>query len=527
MNHPLLLLLFCIVSFQLLGQDALNVELFGQFNRGDVRYSGTWSYVAPNGSEYALIGAKTGTAVYTIDDPNSIEEVGFIPGPETNWREITTIGDYAYVVTDVQGVDHGMQVIDLSDLPNGVSLVTNYTTTFTKGHIIQKDIFNDDPYVYVSGTTTTSGVHIIDVSNPATPVEIGLYQPGYYIHDCHVRDNILFAAAFDEATIDIIDITDKTNPTLITKIQDPGANTHSASMTMDGKYLFIADELDGLPGRIWNIEDYNDMFEVATYTANISSLVHNPYILGDFAFISHNTEGLRVLDIADPVIPVEVGYYDTFSGPSGGFNGLWSACPYFPSGKIIGGNRTDGLYIWTFNNLRAGRLYGAVRDSVTQEALFAATITLENGGDVEDLNVTPAGEFRYGALPAVVQLTASHPGYLSKTITVELTEGSQLDVAFELVSDEVSSTEEVIKENIIQIFPNPFKELTTIDLSQVTGAVEVLLIDGIGKVLARYDVTTRKELVLSKNQFPSKGTYWVQVLDQDKQVIETSTLMVH
>ena len=114
--------------------------------------------------------------------------------------------------------------------------------------------------------------------------------------------------------------------------------------------------------------------EVATYTANEASLVHNPYVRGDFCFLSHNTEGLRVLDITDPEVPVEVAYYDTYDGPSGGFKGLWSACPYFPSGKIIGGDRTEGLFVWTFNETYGARIYGTVVDSVSQEPIFASNV---------------------------------------------------------------------------------------------------------------------------------------------------------
>jgi hypothetical protein len=144
----------------LAGQPALHVELEGEYNRGDTRYSGVWSYVGPDGTEYALLGARTGTAVYSLDSPNGIEEVGFVAGPESNWREITVVNQHAYVVTEGSGQGEGMQVLDLSDLPNGISLTTTFTATFNRGHIIQKDIFEESPFVYVCGTPSTQGVHI-------------------------------------------------------------------------------------------------------------------------------------------------------------------------------------------------------------------------------------------------------------------------------------------------------------------------------------------------------------------------------
>ena len=187
-----------------------------------------------------------------------------------------------------------MQTIYLGDLPDSIYLVDTYTETFERGHIIQRNFYQSlDQYVYVMGTSTTSGVHIMDISDPENPIEAGLYAPGYYIHDAHFRGDIMYAAAFYEPTIDIVDISNPAEPILISRITDPGGNTHSSWTSVDGNYLIVADELDGLPARIWDISDPIEPVEVATYTANEASLVHNPYVRGDFCFLSHNTEGLK------------------------------------------------------------------------------------------------------------------------------------------------------------------------------------------------------------------------------------------
>jgi hypothetical protein len=188
----------------------------------------------------------------------------------------------------------------------------------------------------------------IDVSNPESPQEVGVYQPGYYIHDCHIRGDILYACAFFNQTVDIVDISDKSAPQLITTLPDPGVSTHSCSTSPDQNFLFLADESDGFPGRIFDISDLENITEVATYTANDSSLVHNPYIRGDLVFISHNTEGLRVVDFADPNIPVEVGYYDTFDGVERGLQRLVVSLSLFPLGSDYRGRsypRTAGMAI--------------------------------------------------------------------------------------------------------------------------------------------------------------------------------------
>lgn len=472
-------LLMCCAG--LFAQQALNVSLVSQFNRGDVKYSGSWVYVSPDSTEYALLGAQTGTAIYQLL-ADTVAEVAFFPGPVTTWREITVVGHHAYVVTDVQGENHGMQVIDLSGLPQNATLVSTYTTTFTKGHIIQRDIFSEAPYVYVCGTTSTQGVHIMDVSDPGAPVQVGLYQPGYYIHDCHVRGNILYGAAFYQGTMDIVDITDKTQPVLITRISIPGGYTHSSSLTADGQYLFIAPERDGLPARMYWVGDPENAYEVAQYSGNYASLVHNPYILGDYAFISHNTEGLRVVDIADPTTPVEVGYYDTYPGASGGFKGLWSACPYLPSGRIIGGNREDGLWVWSFNNARAGRFYLWVRDAQNGASIGNALAVVAQTND--SLHSNLEGQIRGGYLPGEYSLQVSAQGYQSQSIDLQVAAGLNDTLWVDLMPVEVGSEAVPAPGISCKIFPNPVTDFLNIHIDQPQGITRLVVYDEKGRFIS-------------------------------------------
>ncbi|MEO0777769.1 MAG: choice-of-anchor B family protein [Bacteroidota bacterium] len=493
-------------------QSPLNLQLFGQANRGDSRYSGCWTYVAPGGTEYALIGTFTGTAIYDISEANELRERGYVPGPSSNWREITVIGDYAYVTTEGSGNGSGMQVLDLRPLPDSIQLLSTFDSTFTRGHIIQRDIYTEAPYVYISGTSTTQGVHILDVSDPAQPVEVGLYNPGYYIHDCHVNGDLLFAAAFFEGKMDVIDISDKSQPTFLTDIPDINGNTHSSWLSEDRKFLFLASELDGTPGRIFNIEDLDNIFAVATYSANLQSLVHNPYVRGDFAFISHNTEGLRVVDIADPNIPVEVGAYDTFSGSSGGFRGLWSACPYLPSGKIIGGNREDGLYVWTFNDARAGRLCGQVLDAATDQPISNAIIIVEESGDT--LRSDFEGRFCWGALPGSYTLRTSSATtvYTTDRRSINLMAGSFEDLIIRL--DRIVATDPSPPQLSPRVYPNPAS-----DRCELTGVVakrgwSLHCRDLSGRLVRRIPVGADGQFRWSVADW-ERGVYLYQVVDRE------------
>ncbi|MEZ4962969.1 MAG: choice-of-anchor B family protein [Saprospiraceae bacterium] len=515
--------LFCLFA-KSSAQGSWNVELLGLANRGDVRYSGSWSYTDASGKEYALIGAKTGTAIYNIDDANSLEELGFVPGPETNWREITTIGNYAYVVTDAQGTGHSLQVIDLGYLPDSLHLLTEYTATFTKGHIIQKAVDNDEPYIYVMGASPNEGVHILDVSDPGNPQEIGLYAPGYYIHDAHIRGNTMYAAAFYETIMDIVDISDKTNPVLLGKITYPGKNTHSCSTTENGKYLIMADEADGYPARVFNVENPTDVKEITSFTANPLSLVHNPYVRGKYCFVSHNTEGLRIMDIADPALPVEVGYFDTYPGPSGGFFGLWSACPYFPSGKIIGGDRTQGLYIWKFNNTLAARLYGTVVDSLTLAPLPAADIEIVELADT--LKSDQQGLFKKGMLEGSYTVKVSLPGFAPKILVLDLAQGDSLAVQVPLVPDGFSlarSADNSLK--TLSVYPNPSPGHLNLDWKELQGVERIDFLNAAGKTIFTKKVEGRFALQINDGVLP-KGHFWAKAMDSQGITLATASISI-
>ena len=93
-------------------QQSLNISLFGELDPVPIRYSGSWGYTDLSGNEYALLGANTGLSVISIDDSLNIQQLDFIPGPASNWREITVVNDYAYVTTEGFGSGQGMQVIN-------------------------------------------------------------------------------------------------------------------------------------------------------------------------------------------------------------------------------------------------------------------------------------------------------------------------------------------------------------------------------------------------------------------------------
>lgn len=522
-----LLFVLGLLPCLLLAQDALNVDLIKRFDRGSTSYSGSWVYVNDQGEEYGLVGSASGVAFYSLEEEIT-EELGFVQGPSSRWREITVIGDHAYVTTEGNGENQGLQVLYLGGLPDTAYLVTTFDSTFTRGHILQKDIFNpDEPFIYVSGTDSTGGVHILDVSNPELPVEIGRHDPPEYIHDVHVRGDRMYTFQFSAAVIEIVDISDKTNPTVLATIDDPGASTHSGWTTMDNNYLLVADERLGFDGRIFDIRDLENITEVSTFTSNPETFVHNPYVRGDFAYLAHDREGLRVYDVADPTNPVEVGYYDTVTEANPGSGGLWSACPFIPSGKVIGGDRDLGILVWEINEVYASRFSGTVRDLATLDALDSVTVEVLQQSDI--LLTDPFGNFK-GGYPEEGTLTLRFrkDGYVSVVQDINLVaqENQVVDILMETGID--VSTQNLLNTVAFDVWPNPASDVINIEIVDLQQSAlnhaELLTLDG-KTLLFEHIIKGANKAQLPATNLPN-GLYLVKLVDDNGNTVGSRKVSV-
>ncbi|MEY4928193.1 MAG: hypothetical protein RI894_2631, partial [Bacteroidota bacterium] len=78
-------------------------------------------YVAPSGTEYAVVGTHKGIAIVDVSNAAAPNQVAYIAGGVgTTWREIAIYSHYAYCVTDGREA-MGVLIIDLANLPATVS----------------------------------------------------------------------------------------------------------------------------------------------------------------------------------------------------------------------------------------------------------------------------------------------------------------------------------------------------------------------------------------------------------------------
>ena len=409
---------------------------FGQLNTtllSNVDYAegvnDCWGYVAPDGTEYALVGVQNGVSIVSLADPSNAQELFFINGVRSTWRDMKTFGEYAYV-TNESG--DGVMVIDMSELPDNVSF-TNYVVPMPNGmDQISRchNLFIDSVgHIYLTGCNVNSGgIVILDATANATEPPVIALGPAIYSHDIFVLGNYMYASEIYAGELGIYDISDLNNIKEVSHRLTPFRFTHNAWTTKDGNYVFTTDERANAYVAAYDITDKSDIVFLDEHrplaTEGNGVIPHNVHVTEDnFLVTSHYTDGVIIVDANRPSNLIEVGNYDTFNGPDGGFSGCWGAYPFLPSGVILASDRQTGLYVLGAEYIRTCYLEGKVTDYITGQPVFMTNVEILDG-DLNQSSTDLNGDYATGQVTSgefEVRYTAS--GYIPQIITVTLENG--------------------------------------------------------------------------------------------------------
>ncbi len=363
-----------------LAQASFNMTLIGTYDdpdlptRNTIEYSDCWGFTHANGTEVAIIGGIEDILFIDITVPaNPVliysHHVLNLPTGTVNqsaWRDFMTYGNYIYAAAD-EGTS-GLLVFDMSQVPSSITMVTQTTSYWTRTHTIFIDELN--ARLYAGGSNTVNnGLVILDLLPDPTAPSLEANVPlnsvgGGYVHDMYVRDNIAYCSHGSLSKIQMYDFSTLPSFTVIGAIEnypESGYN-HSSWVNDDGTKLVMCDETHGSDVKLVDITDpenisSDDFFtfysELLGPSAPGSSIAHNPFIMGDLAFIAYYHDGVQVFDISDPTNIDVVAYYDTYPQNTGytGYEGCWGVYPFFPSGMIIASDMNNGLFVMEITNL--------------------------------------------------------------------------------------------------------------------------------------------------------------------------------
>ncbi len=423
--------LFAFLLSPTILQAQLNISLQGQLTY-DEEMSDIWGYTDALGNEYALVGTTDGVSIVDISIPTDPDELHYINGTFTFWRDLKTYGDYAYIINEA-GNGGGLLIIDLSDVANNI---TTYTTDLDVGYTDSHNIFIDENGIaYLFGATTSgpdnvgAGTLMIDVAaNPTNPTYLGIYNTNY-VHDGFVRGDTLWAAEINAGQLAVVDVSNKTTPSVLATKTTPKAFAHAVWVSDDNNTAFLTEEKSGAWIISYDVSDLADITELDRFQSfpGTNVIPHNTFVDGNFIINSYYTSGIVVLDATHPDNLIQVGHYDTSTSYSGmGFNGCWGVYPYFSSGNIIASDIETGLYVLNTTYLQACYLEGTVTDANTTDPIFNVQVEILTE---DDTSVTSDffGEYKTG-IPSTgtytVRFTAA--GYVTQNIEIDFTSNGQL-----------------------------------------------------------------------------------------------------
>jgi choice-of-anchor B domain-containing protein len=374
-----------------------------------------WGHIDLNDNkEYALIGLRNGISVVDLTKPDSPRIVGSIAGASSTWRDIKVYQYYdasssrwkAYAYSTTEAAE-GLSIIDLTNLPNTISLVQRQATDLSAHNIY---ISNIDYQLNIALEDATPQVHIMGSKNHfgalrsyalSDPLTLGAtYSPTFanksddYTHDASsllIKDQraqtdctqatelgCLLMLDFNEKEMRLWDHTNVNQADQLSSSTYPNAEyTHSGWWSEDKQFVIVHDELDEQRHsllttiNIFDISSLTNPQLAGTWTGPTRAIDHNGFVRGNRYYMSNYERGMTVLDISDPAAPLEVGYFDTYPvSDNAAFNGAWGVYPFLPSGIILVSDINSGLFILQDETLQNEH------DSI---ALSAATITVNEG----------------------------------------------------------------------------------------------------------------------------------------------------
>jgi hypothetical protein len=159
------------------------------------------------------------------------------------------------------------------------------------------------------------GLHIIDTSDPAHPVELGHYKrtgPGYS-NDVKLVDTAAGKryALIADYPVDVVDVTTATAPVLVGQIPE---QSHTLAVeTRDGKtYAYFGNYDATCP--IYDVTDPTAPTKLGSFAAKTPAglapnLVHDLSVDDGIAYLSAWEAGLIVVDYTNPASPQKLGQW--------------------------------------------------------------------------------------------------------------------------------------------------------------------------------------------------------------------------
>lgn len=238
-----------------------------------------------DGKVYVAYGTA-GLRILDVANPGQPALLSSVPlGGES--RGVVAAGGYAYVAA----MDSGVHVVDATN-PASPVRVTTLNTSRARGIAINGNT------VYVA--TRDSGLVILDASVPASPVWIATVR-GLDLETAAASGTA--AGASEWSTIRFFDVTNPGSP--VEQGSTPPLSTGNEGFAISGGNAYVT---DGDSLKIFSLGDL--LAPVLVSKIKFGGYGFTAAVVGDYCYVAAEGAGVRAINVSNPAVPVEDGYYD-------------------------------------------------------------------------------------------------------------------------------------------------------------------------------------------------------------------------
>jgi heat shock protein HslJ len=232
-------------------------------------------------------GCDGGLQILDVSNPNAPRELGQYDQPI--WS-IELVGDYLYA--------DDLHILDIADPANPVEIAAGKW-----GSVLETVV---DDYAYIVQTIHTPGLRIVDVSNPVAPAEISFYSPPGLVDVRNITVSSDYAYLIDQSKgLQVIDISNPAEPTPLGLYAQPALGN---IWGQHDQYLYLGDERGGV--RVVDVSDPLAPSELGSYAPPEGQRILA--VLDDHAYVTAGA-GVQIIDLLNAAGPEEVGFYKSTS----------------------------------------------------------------------------------------------------------------------------------------------------------------------------------------------------------------------
>lgn len=264
----------------------------------DVSVAGNVAYVADGANDLVLVN---------VTDPTALSEIKDTTHAGSAW-DVDVSGNVAYVAAGTE-----LLSLNVTDTPSASALgscATGYGADMVKGIDVEGDL------AFVSGTS--SGLVVVNISDPEHPVVASSYVTPGTAEDVVVSGNVAFVADSANGVV-ALDVRDPSAPAPIATFDTAGT---ASRLFLAGDVLYVADQANGLV--TLQVSEATSPTLLDVLAPPSSNRVTGMTVTGDVAYLLNDVYELVCINVTDPTAMTTLGEAPMGFGYSIDVEGNWA-----------------------------------------------------------------------------------------------------------------------------------------------------------------------------------------------------------